>query len=435
MVQKGQSYTKQPAARLTKRLVDSLPPGEMAWDSEIKGFGCRASASGRRTFVYKYQRGRGRKAQQRWFSIGAYGDPWTAETARIEARKLAGEVAEGGDPSAKKDALLNVTTVAELCDAYFQAVEVGEVLTRAGVPKRKSTTYVDRGRVERHIKPLLGAKPVPDITTQDIATFIASVTSGKTAANEKTKKRGRAIVTGGAGTATRAVGLLGAIFSFATERKLRPDNPVRGVRRPRDKRRDRRLDADEYKALGDTLAALEAKRPVAIAVVRLLSLTGMRKGEALSLRWADVDEKRKVVRLTGTKTGDSMRPLGTAALAILADIPRTTSDFVFPASRGKGHYVGIPKVFDTIADAAKLPDVTLHTLRHSFASTAHDLGYSETTIGLMIGHAKSGTTGRYLHVIDSVLTAATDRVCKSISDALNGIKTTADVVQLPLVRA
>jgi integrase len=54
--------------------------------------------------------------------------------------------------------------------------------------------------------------------------------------------------------------------------------------------------------------------------------------------------------------------------------------------------------------------VTPHTLRHSFASLAGDLGYSEPTIAVLVGHKKQTITSRYIHSADAVLLAAADAV-------------------------
>jgi hypothetical protein len=85
----------------------------------------------------------------------------------------------------------------------------------------------DNGRIERHIKPLLGWLKIGSVTRRDIERFQDAVTDGETQARIKTGKHGLARVTGGRGTATRTTGLLGAIFAFAVKRGLRPDNPVR----------------------------------------------------------------------------------------------------------------------------------------------------------------------------------------------------------------
>ena len=131
-------------------------------------------------------------------------------------------------------------TVAELCDAYLEAVEAGRILTRRKAAKKPSTIYTDKGRIERHIKPLLGRPQSVGSHTGGHRAIPRQCDRGRDEGRIKTGKRGLARVTGGQGTATRTMGLLGAIFSFAAKRKLRTDNPVRGVERHADGQRTRR---------------------------------------------------------------------------------------------------------------------------------------------------------------------------------------------------
>jgi integrase len=147
-----------------------------------------------------------------------------------------------------------------------------------------------------------------------------AVADGETAARNKTARlRGVSHVCAGIGTASRTVGLLGAIFAYAMREDMRPDNPVRGVQRPADGRRDRRLSDAEYAALGAALRRAEGETvwPAAVGVTRFLALTGWRKGEALALRWRDVDLVHRTAKLPDTKTGRSMRPLSYGACDVL----------------------------------------------------------------------------------------------------------------------
>jgi integrase len=232
------------------------------------------------------------------------------------------------------------------------------------------------------------------------------------------KLRGVARVRGGKGTATRTVGLLGSIFSYAVRHRMRPDNPVRGVERFADGQRQRRLADAEYAALGASLRKAERDKlvwPPAIALSRFLLVTGWRRGEALGLRGADLDLPRRTATLGETKTGRSIRPLSTAAVKLLRSAADATKPdaLVFPASRGTGLMIGYPKLWERIAKLAGLPaDVTPHTLRHSFASLAADMGYSEPTIAALIGHAGRSMTSRYVHSADAVLLAAADAVAR-----------------------
>ena len=398
--------------RLGLRRVRALQPGEVVWDESLAGFGARRQKSDAVSYVLFYRTKDGR---QRWFTIGRHGSPWTPDTARTEARRLLGEVASNADPAADKRAKRNAQTVAELCDSYLEEVKAGRLLTRRKVPKKASTLAIDVGRIERHIKPLIGSRSVAAVTREDVDALLHDIAKGKTAGNTKSAKaRGLARVRGGQGAANRVVGLLGAIFTFAVRRRMRPDNPVRGVEMFADGKRERRLSEDEYRTLGAALekAVCEDFWPAAVAAARFLALTGWRSGEALALRWDEVDIERRTATLGDTKSGRSVRPLSQAACDALRSLTRS-GDLVFRATRGDGDVVmsGFKKVFKKIGALGSLsPDITPHTLRHSFASLAADLGYSEPTIAALIGHKGRSMTSRYVHSADTVLLAAADAV-------------------------
>jgi integrase len=253
------------------------------------------------------------EGRQRLYTIGQHGAPWTPDSARAKALAVLSDVKlKGGDPSAAKRTRREAATVAALCDAYWADAESGRLLTRRREPKKASTLLSDRGRIEKHIRPLLGPMKVATVTREDVRAFMRAVTEGKTAARQPTgKRRGMSNVRGGRGVASRTVGLLGAIFSYAVENRMRSDNPVRGVIRPADGRRERRLSDVEYAALGAALRQADASSvwPAAMAAIRFLAVSGWRAGEALGLRWADVDLARRTATLADTKTGHSMRPL------------------------------------------------------------------------------------------------------------------------------
>jgi integrase len=353
--------------------------------------------------------------------------------ARDEARRLLGEVVKGDDPTAAKSAKRKAATVAELCDAYLEAAEAGRILTRRREVKKASTLVTDKGRIERHIKPLLGRVKVAAVTRDDVESFMHAVTEGETKAWIKTGKHGLARVTGGRGTATRTMGLLGAIFSYGVERKLRADNPVRGIKRHKDGQRNRRLSEAEYAALGEALRTMpESAWPIAIAATKFLALTGWRRGEMLALKWPEIDLVTRTARLSDTKTGASMRPLSHSACDVLPAIPRL-GELVFPASVGIDKPMrGFRKIWLRIAKQAALPaDVTPHVLRHSFASVADDLEYSELTIASLIGHKRATVTSKYAHKADAVLLQAADAVSNRIGKLMGDAGASGVVVELP----
>ena len=178
-----------------------------------------------------------------------------------------------------------------------------------------------------------------------------------------------------------------------------------------------RLTPANYHSLGIALeaAAQDGANPTAVAAVQLLALTGYRKGEILGLRWKEVDEVGQAFRLADLKEGASVRPIGRQAFTVIASLAgRDDGEWLLPGERRNLPYGGLKGVWRDIVQRTGLSGVTLHTLRHSFASVAGDLGYAEATIGALLGHASGTVTGRYTHILDAVLIAAADRVAATI---------------------
>jgi integrase len=415
--------------RIGLRDVRALGPGEIVWDTGVIGFGARRQRDSV-AYILKYRTADGR---QRWHTIGRHGAPWTPEMAREKAREVLGDVARGTDPATEKQTKRHAITMAELCQRYLADAEAGRVLIRSGRPKKPGTLAGDRGRIDGHILPLLGRLPVAAVTKPDVEKFMHAVAAGETQRRAKTKPRGVSRVAGGRGAATRTVGLLGAIFSYACDHRMCPDNPVRGLRKYADNKRERRLSDDEYALLGAALRRAEgAIWPQALACARFLCFTGWRSGEALALRWRDIDLARRTATLPDTKSGRSMRPLSHAACDILRALGRAGDDaLVFPATRGKGPMVGFKKMLRRLVVHAGMPiDVSAHVLRHSFSSLASDMGYSEPTIASMIGHKGRSMTSRYVHSADAMLLEAADTVARRTAELMGDMAPTGEVAPL-----
>lgn len=403
--------------KLTKRTVDEAEPKStdyFIWCDELPGFGLRVYPSGKRSYLVQYRA----SGRSRRLKIGLHGH-LTADEARKEAKALLGQVAKGSNPAEEKATQRATLTVKELCEQYRQAVTKGLILGKGGTPKKASTGVTDGSRIDRHIIPLLGNRKVVDLKTSDIARFMRDVATGKTAKVQKTdKRRGKSVVIGGTGASSRTVGLLGGILSFAVSEGIISSNPAQGVKRPADQKKTTRLTPETYRQLGEALERFTAGAgsKQAIAAVWLLALTGCRRGEIEKLRWSEVDLEGCALRLEDSKEGASVRPLGSAARSVIEGITKVKGNpHVLIGSRGEGKpYGGLSGAWDTLMKDADLIGISPHTLRHSFASVAADLGYSDPTIGAMLGHSSATVTGRYIHHLDAVLIAAADKVAEAV---------------------
>jgi integrase len=344
-------------------------------------------------------------------------------------------VLKGEDPAESRLSERGALTVADLCREYLTKVERGLIFTKRGDAKRASTFRSDQGRIEHHIIPLLGKRSVKDLTPADVRKFVQDMIAGKTAREVKKPNGRRSIVRGGAGAAARTKGLLGALLAYAVREGYRPDNPAAGVERPRDKTREWRLTDAGYRTLGECLnrARDEGGNWQHVLAVRAAALTGARLSEIQGLLKTDVDPSRMVLRLQQTKTGKSIRPIGAAALAVIrAASALSTSEYVFPSITRQDRYlVGLTQWVQRIA-AEAVPGLTLHGLRHSFASVADDLGYSLPTIKALLGHAGSSVTEGYIHKVDSALVSAASRIAQHIDETMNG-ESSEKVVPLRMI--
>ncbi|MEM6847608.1 MAG: tyrosine-type recombinase/integrase [Pseudomonadota bacterium] len=395
--------------KITKRVVDATKPPETGelwvWDNELRGFALRVQKSGAASYVIKYRTADKRQRKYKIASVGTI----TPDEARKEARAKLAAVAGGGDPAEDRHGLRDGLTVSDLCDLY---------LADAEHRIKASTLKMDRSRIETHVRPLIGKRVVVSLTPNDIAKMQADIIAGKT----KKPRVGRGgVTTGGRGAASRALGMFATILEFARKRGLVKENVARGVDRPSDVKKRRFLSAEELNRLGDAMRAAEEEsdQVIANAAIRFLLMTGCRRMEALALPRDWLDERAGCIRFDDTKSGAQIRPVGAAAFQALSPLP-THARWVFPAMRGDGHFIGVPKALSRVCAAAEIDGVSPHTLRHTFAATAAEMGYSELTIAGLLGHASRGITARYAHVPDHALVSAANDVAARVAAALDG---------------
>lgn len=404
--------------RLTRRLLESEAAREAreVWDAgegACPGLYARHQG-GRWRFVLKYRLG-GKVRHHRVAEDGAAVPPdacarlgltdgatWTPEAARKEAERVRGRLRAGENPDADR----RIPT--------FEAFAVRYMAEHAVPFKRPRSVEEDRGLLTRHLLPAFGALRLDRIDRAAVTRFALERKATPTTAN-------------------RALALLSHIFTMAGKWGVLPEgNPVRGVPRYREARRERFLSADELARLGAALAELESEgtvSPFALAAVRFLLFTGARPAEALSMTWGMVDFEARVVRLPESKTGQKALVLSAPAAELLAELPRTEGEArVFPPRQAErmGRRVAeadLESAWRRIRARAGLEDVRLYdACRHGFASLAVAGGASLFLVGKLLGHAKATTTERYAHLADDPQRAVAEAVGGRIAAALAGRK-------------
>ncbi len=392
-------------------MVDAAAPEAVrfiTWDTELKGFGLRVEPSGVKSYIVRYRVGGGRRGVLRQFKIGTHGK-LTSEQARDQATRVLAQAELGADPQGERAGGRAALTVAELCDLY---------MSEGVTTKKASTLALDRVRIARHIKPQIGHRRITEITRADLERLMEDVASGKVreAATARTR--------GGKGAASRTISLTTAIFAFAVGRKLVSENPGRGIKRFKDRKRERFLSPKELGRLGEVLEAEEACGGIAehLNIIRLLALTGARKNEIARLVWNEVDFDRSCLRLDDSKTGQKVVPLGEHAKSILAQVAEKgrAGVYVFPDARRRNEPVrGLDWAWVRIRTAAGLEDVRIHDLRHSFASAGLGAGHGLALLGRLLSHGHVATTARYAHLADDPVKAAADQISGTIAAAMS----------------
>ena len=384
------------AEKITRELVKSLDApakgNSITYDKDIRGFGVRVTKAGHKAFIFNYRTKT--TGRERRYTIGTYPD-WSVAAARKEAESLKRVRDRGGDPMGELHEERAAPTVKDLTDRYIE-----EHLSK----KRASAHRNDRSMIDSDILPSLGKLKVADVRYADIDDLHRKVTK-------------RAPI-----RANRVAALLSKMFALSIRWEMRPDNPVRGLERNPENKRRRYLSGDELSRL---LAALAEHREQDSAnVVRLLLLTGARRGEVLGARWDmfDLDKGTWTKPGAETKTDTEHQvPLSAPARQLLADMnEKATGKYLFPGKDSETPLTDIKNSWASICKAADIKDCRVHDLRHTYASVLASAGQSLPVIGALLGHTQASTTQRYAHLFDDPLRKATERVGSVVTAAENG---------------
>ena len=366
-----------PSAYLNRARVDTLKPGQSAYDirdADLKGFGVRVLPSGKiRYFIHSQHRGR------RIWKIVGKAEAMGADQARLRATALLAAIRRGEDAPATPE------------ETLFETVSE-EVFRRYRRNWKPRTLIVNRGYYRKQILPWFRGRQVADITRRDVQKWFASLHGTPVSAD-------------------RSAPILSVIMRQAEVYGYRPEdsNPCTGIKRYRRRGRERFLSAREIRRLASVLARHEAARPLLVAVITLLLLTGCRKSEILTLEWTGYREGKLFLR--DSKTGPRTVWLSSAARVVLDRLPRSTR-WVFPAPRADGPLSihAIDWFWRRVRAEAGFPDVRLHDLRHSYASIALAHGETVLVIGRLLGHSNPATTLKYTHLADKTVREAVEAV-------------------------
>jgi integrase len=372
-----------------------------------RGFMLRVTPAGARAWALRYRVSSGR---EREVTIGAAENRRLADAYK-RGRELRREIEDGGDPLGEREEKRTAPTVAQLAERFIADA----------LPSRAPRTQAEyRAMLRDWILPSLGRLKVAAVEREDIEKLHRKIT-------EAGKPR----------RANSVKSLVSTLFNEAIIWKMRPEhtNPAELVKGNRENGHERYLAPDETERLMEVLDRWREKRPDSVDAIALAMLTGARRGELLSMRWADIDLDRATWNKPASTT-KQRKPhhsvLGEAALAVLQRRKderdaaggkiirlRATADpgHVFRGAGSKTHCNTLERDWYQIRCAAGIEDVRFHDLRHSFASVLVGAGISLPIIGRMLGHSKPATTQRYSHLADEPLRAAAEIVGDKVRPA------------------
>ena len=381
--------------KITKRAVEAAAPRDKEyyiWDEDIPGLGLRVLPSGRRQYIVQYRAGR----RSRRISLGP-STVLSTEQARSRALAILADARGGKDPAADREAYRNALLLKDLVERFDQQHISLRLKPRTAAAYRRS--------LAKFIVPKLGKMLVTEITRADVTKFHHDLRHIPYEAN-------------------RCLEIISKMFNLAELWGLRPDgsNPRRLIQKYPEVKRERYLSMDEIKHLGDVLRKVEQEgreMQSAILAIRLLIYTGCRLNEIMTLHWDYVDLEARTLNLPDSKSGAKKVFLGRPACELLENAPRLPGNpWVITGTLPGARLTDLQPFWQRVRARAGLPEVRIHDLRHTFASTAIAAGHSLPIIGKLLGHTQVQTTARYAHLAAQPAMIAADSITDVLDRAL-----------------
>ncbi len=419
----------KPRASMYELTCDALP-----------GFILRVLPTGKKVFLVRY-RVDGKDHRER---IGLWSLALSVDDARRRAALMLSNAAVGapvddepgpraaGKPARSEQRQSQITVrelaerfVREYVDVYLKpgsAENYRTLLTDVILPWRPTTPD---GKIDE-TQQRFGDRDYRSVTRAEVQAIHGSLKSTK-------------------GKANYVVCVIGSLYTRIIEdwELSNMRNPASRVRRFRGRKIERFLSPEERQRVHAVMQAglrIPVGRaghlePASVWALNLLGLTGLRRDEIRDLCWPSVDWQHACFKLVDSKTGPRNVPVSAEVMALLKEIHDRTGnpkDGRVVRSRTGGKLTGLNRTWEQIREAAGIPDVRLHDLRHSFASDALGSGVPLAVVGEMLGHRQPSTTQRYAHLADKIVRQALVVTTASITDAINTIPALAEAPFEPL---
>lgn len=365
-----------------KTVVEAIPAAPAGqrrtyYDDAVEGFALRVTDRGRKTWIL--QREINRRTTR--IRLGAFPEMGVG-AARKRAKDFAARIQLGEDPRRSRD----VPTLGEFFDEY---------LDRHAKPNKK-TWRTDEDTYKLRLSSWK-SRPLDSITKADVRALH--------------QKIGREV---GRPAANKMLTVLGSVYSRAEEwGAFEGPSPVRGVRKFRERPRERFLSGDELRRFLDALEweygeptndDPHRRNPDAADFFYVLLLTGARKGNVLAMRWEQLDLQAARWSIPDSKSGEPViLPLIPAVVEILRRRRRQVeADWVFPG-RLTGHLAEPKSAFARVLARAGIDNLRMHDLRRTFGSHLAMSGVSLPLIARALGQSSTSATPVYARLLlDSV---------------------------------
>ncbi|MEL6433124.1 MAG: tyrosine-type recombinase/integrase [Pseudomonadota bacterium] len=393
--------------KLTQAAVNALKKDgtdRLILDDGLPGFGVRIAAAGKKSFIAR-SRLNGRRVQ---VSIGST-DMISVAEARKEARQILGEIAAGRDPRRetrrKQESAITFGAFSQRwLDEWVE-------------PRRSAVTLHNyNALLKKHVLPAIGTVGLEDVAFADLQ-----------ALHRKLKAKPR--------TANAAVGMIRAVVNYAEKLQLRPQgqNPGFKFEMYQEKGRERFLSDEEAVRVADAIDQLDGNglSPWTATAIRLLMLTGARSSEIRALEWSHIDRDRGLAVLPTSKNGSKRTLyLSPEAMTLIDRLPKR-GRFVIAGNSIDVMCGALTKQWERVRELAKVEDVRLHDLRHTFASAALADGLPLALVGRILGHKTMQATSRYAHLANDPVAQAAQEVASKMARTMKGeAAATGNVVRL-----